>query len=44
MLSIIRSSDQTKIGGEVFIHENGQLTKDVVINVSSSMMQGNDQF
>ena len=40
MLSIIRYSDQIKTGDEVFIHENGQLTKDMVINVSSSIMQG----
>ena len=44
MLSIIRYADQIKIGDEVFIHENGQLTKDMVINVSSSMMQGYNQF
>ena len=43
-MSFIRYADQINIGDEVFISENDKLTKDIVINVSSSIMQGNNKF
>ena len=43
-MSIIRYADQVNIGDEVFLSANDKLTKDMVINVSSSMMQGNNNF
>ena len=40
MSIIIRYADQITIGDEVLIQENEQLTHGIVINVSSSTMQG----
>ena len=40
MSIIIRYADQITIGDEVLIQENEQLTHGIVINVSSSIMQG----
>ena len=40
MSIIVRYADQITIGNEVLIQENEQLTHGIVINVSSSMMQG----
>ena len=40
MSIIIRYADQITIGDEVLIQENYQLTLGMVINISSSMMPG----
>ena len=44
MSIIIRYADQITIGDEVLIQENDKLTHGIVINVSSSIMQGNIFF
>ena len=44
MSIIIRYADQITIGDEVLIQENDKLTHGIVINVSSSIMQGNIYF
>ena len=40
MSIIIRYADQITIGDEVLIQENDKLIQAIVINVSSSIMQG----
>ena len=44
MWIIFRYADQITTGDEVLVQENDQLTHEVVMNVSSSMMQGDNWF